>query len=63
MQVNNFEIASTPTTTVLTNSYQNFNLGSPTGQYNFGIGARLMVGANQAPGTYTGTFTLQLIYQ
>jgi hypothetical protein len=62
MQVNNFEISSTPLI-YLTTSYQNFVLGSPTGQYNFGIGGRLMVGANQMPGTYTGTFTLQLIYQ
>lgn len=62
MQVNNFEISSTPLI-YLTNNYQNFVLGSPTGQYNFGIGGRLMVGANQLPGTYTGTFTLQLIYQ
>lgn len=62
MQVNNFEISSTPLI-YLTTSYQNFNLGSPTGQFNFGIGGRLMVGANQAPGTYTGTFQLQLIYQ
>lgn len=63
MQVNNFEIGSTPNTVILTPNYQDFNLGSPTGQFNFGIGARLMVGANQAPGTYTGSFTLQLIYQ
>ena len=62
MQVNNFEISSTPLI-YLTTSYQDFVLGSPTGQYNFGIGGRLMVGANQAPGTYTGTFQLQLIYQ
>jgi hypothetical protein len=63
MRVDQFEIGSTPNTVILTANYQDFNLGSPTGQYNFGIGGQLRVNANQLPGTYTGTFTLELIYQ
>ena len=34
-----------------------------TGVINFDIGGRLNVGANQAPGLYTGTFTLTMDYQ
>lgn len=37
------------------------NLG-PTGVAVIYVGGRLNVGANQAPGTYTGTFTLTVIY-
>jgi Domain of unknown function (DUF4402) len=33
------------------------------GVINFNIGGRLNVGANQAPGLYTGTFTLTMDYQ
>ena len=33
------------------------------GVINFDIGARLNVGANQAPGRYTGSFTLTMDYQ
>jgi Mat/Ecp fimbriae major subunit len=33
------------------------------GQYVLGVGARLNVGANQAPGVYTGTFTVTANYQ
>jgi spore coat protein U-like protein len=33
------------------------------GVINFDIGGRLNVGANQAPGLYTGTFTLTMDYQ
>ena len=33
------------------------------GVINFDIGGRLNVGANQAAGTYTGTFTLTMDYQ
>ena len=34
-----------------------------TGVINFDIGGRLNVGAGQAPGLYTGTFTLTMDYQ
>lgn len=63
MRVDQFRIGSTPNTVVLTTSYQNFSLGSPTGIFNFGVGGRLRVNANQAPGTYTGTFSVTLDYQ
>ena len=40
----------------------NHNLG-PSGVINFAIGGRLIVGANQAPGLYSGTFSLTMDYQ
>ena len=61
MTVSNFEIGSTPTA-ILSTSPQTFRLGSSTGIYNFPIGGRLQVNANQAPGHYTGTFLVRLDY-
>jgi hypothetical protein len=53
MTVNNF-VSVGPGTNVLT--------GNPrTGS--FTLGARLVVGANQLPGVYTGTFNLTVTYQ
>lgn len=62
MTVSQWEIGSTPTTQFLTTSPQTFRLGSPTGIFNFPLGARVNVNANQAPGHYTGTFTIRLDY-
>ncbi len=69
-------IRLTPLTTTLTNGNggtmlvntftlngsNNRSLGS-TGTIALGVGARLNVGANQADGNYTGTFTLTVNYQ
>lgn len=63
MTVNNFEIGSTPNTVILGTGWSYFSLGSATGQYNFGLGGTLAVGANQTPGQYSGTFLLELQYQ
>lgn len=62
MTANNFIIGSSPTQ-VLSTTPRQFRITSPTGVFQFGVGARLNVGANQAPGVYTGTFRLTLIYQ
>lgn len=62
MTVSQFEIGSTPNTVILNTGWQNFQLGSPTGMFNFGLGGSLGVGANQAPGIYSGTFTIDLEY-
>jgi hypothetical protein len=62
MTVSQWEIGSTPTTQVLTTSWRTFRLGSPTGTFNFPIGARVNVSANQAPGSYSGTFSIMLEY-
>lgn len=62
MTVSMWEIGSTPTTQFLTTSPRVFRLGSSTGMYNFALGARVNVNANQAPGTYSGTFSITLDY-
>jgi hypothetical protein len=63
MRVDRFEIGSTPSTVILTTSPQSFTIGSASGIFNFPVGARLRVNANQAPGEYTGQFTVELDYQ
>lgn len=61
MRVRTFVLGSTPTA-VLTTTPQRFRINSPTGIFNFPVGATLEVGANQTPGTYTGTWTITLNY-
>ena len=39
-----------------------FQVNSPTGDFTVYAGATLEVGANQAPGIYTGTFSIHLQY-
>lgn len=62
MVLDQLTIGSTPTA-VLTTRPQAFRISSPTGIFNFPVGGRLSVNANQAPGDYTGTFTVTLNYQ
>jgi hypothetical protein len=40
-----------------------FEIASNSGIFTFRVGARLMVGANQAPGVYNGSFNVTVIYQ
>lgn len=61
MRVRDFEIGSTPTA-ILSTSPTRFRITAPLGNYNFPIGATLEVGANQAPGDYSGSFTVTLNY-
>lgn len=61
MRVRDFIIGSTPTA-VLTTTPRRFRINSPTGIFAFPIGATLEVGANQAPGTYSGTWSVTLNY-
>ena len=61
MRARTFEIGSTPTA-LLSTSPTRFRITSPLGNYNFPVGATLEVGANQAPGDYSGTFTVTLNY-
>ena len=61
MRVRNFEIGSTPTA-ILSTTPTRFRITSPLGNYNFPVGGTLEVGANQAPGDYSGTFTITLNY-
>jgi hypothetical protein len=62
MTVDTFVIGSTPTAILSTNP-QVFTIGSANGIFNFPVGATLRVGANQAAGSYAGTFTMTLVYQ
>lgn len=62
MVMDTFVIGSTPTTT-LTTAPLAFRIANANGMFQFPVGARLRVGANQAPGIYAGTFTLTLNYQ
>lgn len=61
MRVRDFEIGSTPTA-ILSTAPTRFRITSPLGNYNFPVGGTLEVGANQAPGDYSGTFTITLNY-
>lgn len=61
MRVHTFVLGSTPTA-VLTTNPQRFRINSPTGAFYFPVGATLDVGANQAPGKYTGTWSITLNY-
>lgn len=62
MRVRDFTISSVPVTNLTTTPVQ-LRLSAAAGTFNFGIGATLEVGANQAAGTYTGTWTIILNYQ
>jgi Domain of unknown function (DUF4402) len=61
MRVHTFVVGSTPTA-VLTTNPQRFRINSATGVFAFPVGATLDVAANQAPGKYTGTWTITLNY-
>ena len=62
MRVDTFMIGSTPNTP-LTTAPRTFRIAAPTGLFEFTLGATLRVGANQAPGIYTGNFAITINYQ
>lgn len=61
MRVRDFVIGSTPTA-VLTSAPLRFRIAAASGVFAFPIGATLDVGANQAPGKYTGNWSITLNY-
>ena len=61
MRVRNFEIGSTPTA-ILDIGATRFSITNPNGQFEFPVGATLDVGANQAAGAYSGTYTITATY-
>lgn len=61
MRVRTFVVGSTPTA-ILTTAPTRFRIAASTGIFSFPIGATLEVGANQAPGKYTGTWSITLNY-
>jgi len=62
MRFDTFIIGSTPTAQ-LTTAPLAFRIGSRSGIFDFPVGATLRVNANQAPGTYVGTFDVTIVYQ
>jgi hypothetical protein len=62
MTVGTFTIGSTPSV-VLTTTPRRFRIASTNGIFVFNVGASLAVGANQAPGIYTGDWDITLDYQ
>jgi hypothetical protein len=44
------------------NGNRRYRINPPSGIFSFRVGARLNVGANQAPGIYTGTFNVTVQY-
>ncbi len=63
MTVNTFIIGSTPTAVQLSTAPRRFSIASPTGIFQFPLGATLNVGANQRAGVYKGTFSVTLTYR
>lgn len=61
MRVHTFVIGSTPTA-VLTTTPNRFRIAALNGVFSFPVGATLDVAANQAPGKYTGNWTITLNY-
>ncbi len=62
MTVNNLTMAATPIVPLNT-TWRNFRIAALDGFFSFSVGGQLNVGANQLPGIYNGTFTVELIYQ
>jgi spore coat protein U-like protein len=62
MTVNAFVIGSTPTAQITTRP-RRFRIASSTGLFQFPMGARLNVRANQRAGVYNGTFSVTLNYR
>ena len=62
MRVRNFVIGSNPTVALGTTPLR-FTIASTTGVFAFPVGGTLEVGANQAPGKYTGNWNITLNYQ
>ncbi len=61
MRVRDFVIGSTPTA-VLTSTPLSFRIAGLNGVFSFPIGATLDVAANQAPGVYSGNWSITLNY-
>jgi spore coat protein U-like protein len=62
MTVTNFTIGPAPSLQQIGNS-PNYRILPANGVFWFTVGGQLNVGANQAPGAYSGTFTATLDYQ
>ncbi len=70
MVVNNFTLGTAPDLNYiggngngLGNGNRRYQITSASGIFTLRVAGRLNVGANQRPGVYTGTFTVQVNYQ
>lgn len=65
MTVRNFTVLSSTNNNgvILNTNPRRFRITSGTGIFTFGVGATLDVGANQAPGRYSGNWDITLNYQ
>jgi hypothetical protein len=61
MTISNLTMAATPVVPLQT-AWRYFRIGAPDGFFSFSVGGQLNVGANQLPGIYNGTFTVELVY-
>lgn len=62
MRLDRITIGSTPPTRIF-RFPRRFFIGANNGYFNFDLGGRLTVAANQTPGTYQTTFRVTLAYQ
>jgi hypothetical protein len=62
MTFDTFVVSSNPVTTISTTPRQ-FRIASTNGMFQFAVGATLRVRANQQPGQYVGTFSVNVNYQ
>ena len=64
MEINNLIIDGSPQLTLIqqTSGYSRFRIDDPAGLFEFRIAGTLNVGAAQTPGTYTGTFQVDIQY-
>ena len=64
MTINNMVVSGSPDTLVIRQNVRTFRLLvlNLSGLFEFRVGGRLNVGATQAPGTYTGTFDIDVQY-
>ena len=64
MEISAMTINGSPELTQIqqTPGYSRFIINSPSGIFTFRVGGTLTVGANQTPGTYTGTFQIDIQY-
>lgn len=64
MTVSDFQIDGSPELDLIqsTPGYSRYRINSATGIFEFRVSGTLNVGANQAPGIYTGTFEITIQY-
>jgi len=64
MTIDNLVLNGSPGLSLIqaTSGFSRFRIDSPSGVFDFRLGGTLHVGANQAPGVYTGTFEVTIQY-